>query len=182
MLVIKPYHRDHAAEYAARRSLTRNPLYAGEAERGEGGANFVSQCLYAGSCTMNFTPVLGWYYLSESAYTDSWVRVETLYRFLLCNGGPGPFGRRAAMEELAVGDVIFLGRNGEGYFQAVLVVGDEGEAPLVATHGEDVFSVPLDRYRYDYAGLVRIEGVRQRLPAMQDCFHSFLEGIAIIPE
>ena len=39
---------------------------------GETVLNFASQCIYAGSKVMNYTPVTGWYYNSSSDRTASW--------------------------------------------------------------------------------------------------------------
>ena len=62
MLVMKPYDRVRAVTYAERWALGRNPLFVDYTGRGGNCTNFVSQCIYAGSCVMNYTPVFGWYH------------------------------------------------------------------------------------------------------------------------
>ena len=76
MLVTKSYIRERAVEYASKWAFSRNPLFYDYTGIGGNCTNFVSQCLYAGSCTMNFTPVYGWYYLSDRERTASWTGVE----------------------------------------------------------------------------------------------------------
>ena len=51
--------------------------------------NFASQCIFAGSGVMNYTPVTGWYYISANNRTASWTGVEHLYNFLVGNKGLG---------------------------------------------------------------------------------------------
>ena len=69
MLLEKRYDRERAVLYARRWALSRNPLFADFTGLGGNCTNFVSQCLYAGGCVMNFTPVYGWYYLSPDDRT-----------------------------------------------------------------------------------------------------------------
>ena len=63
MLVTGEYNRERARAYAERWAFDRNPLFADYTGIGGNCTNFVSQCVYAGSCRMNFTPVFGWYYI-----------------------------------------------------------------------------------------------------------------------
>ena len=82
MLVTKPYNRDRAVEYARRWALSRNPLFINFAGIGGDCTNFVSQCVLAGSCTMNFTRDFGWYYISSSDRAPAWAGVEYFYDFM----------------------------------------------------------------------------------------------------
>lgn len=182
MLIVKDYIRERAVEYASRWAFSRNPLFYDYTGIGGNCTNFVSQCVYAGSCTMNFTPVFGWYYLSDKERTASWTGVEFFYNFIVGNKGPGPFGRECTEEELLVGDVIQLGRTEEGYYHTLLAVGFAEGVPLVASQSNDAFGRPLDSYQYDFARFIHIEGVRQAVPDTGDCYESVLAGIAIIPD
>ena len=181
MLVTKAYERDRAVEYAAKWAFDRNPLFTDYTGIGGNCTNFVSQAVYAGSCTMNFTPVYGWYFLSDRERTASWTGVEFFYNFIVGNRGVGPFGREADIETLLVGDVIQLAREREGYYHTLLVVGQTEGETLVAAQSDDAFNRPLSSYNYDYARGIHIEGVRQPVPTTGDCFESVYEGIAIIP-
>lgn len=181
MLVIRNYDRTRAVTYARRWALSRNPLYFDYTGIGGNCTNFVSQCLYAGSCTMNYTPVFGWYYLSPAERTAAWTGVTFFYNFLTKNDNVGPFGREASAEELLPGDVIQLGRNGTGFYHTLLLVGREGEELLVAAQSDDALDRPLSTYTYDYARFLHVEGVRLDIPDTEDCFASLLAGLAIVP-
>ncbi|MBR6546177.1 MAG: amidase domain-containing protein [Clostridia bacterium] len=181
MLVTKPYNRERAVEYARRWAFSRNPLFNDYTGIGGNCTNFVSQSLYAGSCTMNFTPIFGWYYLSDTERTASWSGVEFFYNFLTSNRGVGPFGREVAPEAIELGDVIQLAREETGYYHTLLVVGFSDGVPLVAAQSDDALDRPLDSYTYDYARYLKIDGVRLRVENTEDCFDSLYGGIAIIP-
>lgn len=181
MLVSKPYNRENAVAYARRYAFGQNPVFGNF--RGIGGncTNFVSQCVYAGSCRMNYTPVLGWYYISMQERTASWTGVRYFYNFITTNTGVGPYGREAMADEIEIGDVIQLAREGDGYYHTLLVVGFAEDDPLVAAQTDDAFERPLSSYRYDYLRYIKILGVRFLTPATDDCFTSVYEGLAIIP-
>ncbi len=181
MLVVKDYNREHAVTYARRWALDRNPLYFDYTGIGGNCTSFVSQCLYAGSCTMNYTPVFGWYYLSAAERTASWTGVEYFYNFLTGNEEVGPFGREVSEGELQPGDVIQLGREESGYYHSLLVLSRGEQDILIAAQSDDALDRPLSTYTYDYARFLHIDGVRLRIPDTEDCFLSLLNGEAILP-
>lgn len=181
MLVTKEYNRTNAMVYARRWAFDRNPLYYNYTGIGGNCTNFTSQCIYAGCCTMNYTPVFGWYYLSPAERTASWTGVGYFYDFLVNNREVGPFGRETGPEEMEVGDVIQLGREAGGYYHSLLVVGRDGDDFLVAAQSDDAYDRPLSTYTYDYARYLHIDGVRLRIPDTEDCFPLLLDGIAILP-
>ena len=182
MLVNKDYDRERATAYARRWALSRNPLYFDYAGIGGNCTNFVSQSLYAGSCTMNYTPTFGWYYLSPAERTASWTGVNYFYNFLTGNRGPGPYGREVAREELEPGDVIQLGRNAGGYYHSLLLLsrGEDGEL-YIAAQSNDALDRPLSSYEYDFARYLHVDGVRLFIPDTDDCFASLIAGEAILP-
>ena len=53
---------------------------------------------------MNYTPVVGWYYIGADNRTASWTGVEYLYRFLADNKGAGPFAKEVPLGELEIGE------------------------------------------------------------------------------
>ena len=108
------YNRAEAVAYAKKWAYGRNPAYYDFSEIGGDCTNYASQCIYAGSGQMNFTPVFGWYYRSANDRTASWTGVEYLYNFLVDNRGLGPFAEQTDRAALAVGDVVQLG-NGDGF-------------------------------------------------------------------
>ena len=182
MLVTKPYLRERAVEYARKWALSRNPLFTDYTGRGGNCTNFVSQAVYAGSCTMNYTPVYGWYYLTEAMRTASWTGVEFLFNFLTGNEGAGPYGRQVGLEEAEIGDVIQLYRTQEGWYHTMLLIGfDTDGAPLVAAQSDDALDRRLDTYTYDVDRFIHVEGVRLQIPDTEDCFAALLAGTATVP-
>ncbi len=179
MLVIKIYNRERAYEYAKKWAFSRNPLFTNYSGMGGNCTNFVSQCVYAGSCVMNFTPIFGWYYLSDADRTASWTGVEFFYNFITSNEGLGPFGREVGEGELEVGDVIQLG-NATDFYHTLLVVGAEGGSYLVAAQSDDAFERPLSSYEYERARFIHIEGVRVDVPDFTDCYDALYNGEEII--
>lgn len=181
MLVTKPYLRDRAVAYAKKYAFGQNPIFGNF--RGIGGncTNFVSQSIYAGSCVMNYTPTFGWYYVSLDDRSPSWTGVQYFYNFMTENKDVGPFGKSVALDEIEIGDVIQLGNNESGFYHTLLVVGFDGDDPLVAAQTDDAYARPLSTYTYDFARYIKILGVRLEADVEDDCFMSVLDGISIIP-
>ena len=182
MLVIKPYLRENALLYANRYAFSQNPIFGNFAGIGGNCTNFVSQCVYAGSCRMNYKPTFGWYYISMNERAPAWTGVDYFYNFITTNADVGPFGRQATPDEMEVGDVIQLGRDGDGYYHTLLIVGFEGDDPLVAAQTDNALGRALSTYTYDFSRYIKILGVRLDMPTNEDCFESVLNGIAIIPD
>ena len=177
MLVVKPYNRENAVAYAKKFAFSQNTQFANFAGIGGNCTNFVSQCIYAGSCEMNYKPTFGWYYISLDDRSPSWSGVEYFYNFIIENADLGPFGRVATSDELENGDVIQLGRQEEGYYHTLLVVGFNGEDILVAAQTDNAYLRPLSTYDYDYARYIKILGVRLDIPETTDsCFERVMEG------
>ena len=181
MLVTKPYLRERAVAYAKKYAFGQNPVFG--TFRGIGGncTNFVSQSIYAGSCVMNYTPTFGWYYVSLDDRSPSWTGVEFFYNFITENKGVGPYGRSATPDEVEIGDVIQLGNNNDGFYHTLLVVGFDGEDPLVAAQTNDAYARPLSTYEYDFLRYIKILGVRLEVRVEDDCFDSVYNGISIVP-
>lgn len=177
MLVVKPYNRENALAYARKYAFSQNSYFANFAGIGGNCTNFVSQCIYAGSCEMNYRPTFGWYFISLDDRSPSWTGVEYFYNFIIENADIGPFGRVATSDELEIGDVIQLGREGEGYYHTLLVVGFDGEDILVAAQTDNAFARPLSTYTNDYARYIKILGVRMETPETTDsCFDRIMQG------
>lgn len=179
MLVVKPYLRERAVEYARKYAFSQNPIFGNF--RGIGGncTNFVSQSIYAAGCVMNYTPTFGWYYISLDERSPSWTGVEYFYDFMTGNEGVGPFGRNATLDELEIGDVIQLGQNDKGFYHTLLVVGFSGGDTLIAAQTNDAFERALSSYDYDYARYIKILGIRFEIPDPPDCFMRVLDGISL---
>lgn len=161
--IIFPYNRKAAVAYARRWALSRNPQFYDFSEIGGDCTNFASQCLYAGSGIMNFTPVYGWYYLNINNRTPSWTGVRFLYDFLVTNQTRAVFGREVSMENVLPGDLVQLA-NKTGMFYHSPVISEVSypitlENILVCAHSYDALDRPLSTYQYDSLRFIHIEGV-----------------------
>ena len=181
MLVERRYDRDRAVAYAREWAMARNPLFIDYTGFGGDCTNFVSQCLFAGSCRMNFTPVFGWYYLDADSRTASWTGVQYFCDFLTSNRGEGPYGAETDETNLRVGDVVQL-QNADGtYYHTLLVSGfDAAGGILVAAHSNDAYDRPLSTYTCAAARFLQVSGVRVELDVSTgSCFYDLIGGIAI---
>ena len=154
-----PYDREVAVSYARRWALDRNPAYYDFELVGGDCTNFASQCIYAGARTMNFTPVMGWYYRSSYDRTASWSGVEYLYNFLVNNRSVGPYAHVVPRSKVAPGDIVQLGTaSGDFYHSPVITA--VTPAILVAAHTDDALDRPLSSYIYGIARFLHIDGIR----------------------
>ena len=158
--ILIDYDRALAVAYARQWALSRNPAYLDFHTLGGDCTNFVSQCLFAGSGVMNFTPVFGWYYLSGNNRTASWTSVEYLYRFLTENDGNGPFGNETPIHEIMIGDIVQLANRGERFSHAGIVTAVESGELLIAAHTTDAWMKPLSSYQQPVRRFIHIQGVR----------------------
>jgi hypothetical protein len=102
---------------------------------------------------------------------------DKFYNFIIENTDVGPFGRVATSDELENGDVIQLGRNDDGFYHTLLVVGFDGEDILVAAQTDNAYARPLSTYTYDFARYIKILGVRLESPDTTDnCFERVMAG------
>ena len=170
MFVTREYDRMKAVLYAEKYALSQNALFGDFRDIGGNCTNFVSQCIFAGSCQMNYTPTFGWYYISLEERAPAWTGVEFFYNFITSNKGIGPFGRECAAEECEIGDVIQLGREADGFYHSLLIIGFDGDTPLVAAQTDDALRRPISTYVYEMIRYIKIEGVRFELPSVDDCF------------
>lgn len=176
MLATKPYIRENAVAYARKYAFSQNSRFGNFAGIGGNCTNFVSQCIYAGGCVMNYTPTFGWYFISLDDRSPSWTGVEYFYNFIIENADVGPYGRVAGDNELEIGDVVQLARNDEGYYHTLLVVGFDGEDILVAAQTDNAYGRPLSTYDYDYSRFIKILGIRFESSEGYACFDSLMEG------
>ena len=176
MLATKQYNRENAVAYARKYAFSQNSLFGNFAGIGGNCTNFVSQCIYAGGCVMNYTPTFGWYYISLDDRSPSWTGVEYFYDFITENADVGPFGRVITQDELEIGDVIQLARNEEGSYHTLIVVGFDNEDPLIAAQTDNAFSRPLSTYDFDYSRYIKILGIRFETPDSNACFDRLMEG------
>ena len=158
--MIIPYNRIQAKQYAKKWAYLRNPKYYAFDKIGGDCTNFISQCIYAGSNIMNFTPEFGWYYIDSTKRAPSWTGVEFLYTFLINNKSSGPFAKETSPTQLEIGDVIQLG-NYEKFYHSLLVVEKNNDTIFVAAHDFDAYMKNLNTYIYERARFLHIDGVRK---------------------
>ena len=184
MIITKRYQRENAVTYARTWALSRNPLFVDFTGSGGDCTNFVSQCLLAGSCVMDYSDPFGWYYLSSNERAPAWAGVEFLFDFLTGSGDfpsndarSGPFGREVGMRQIQVGDVVQLAREGD-FYHTLFVLGVEQNDILVAAHSDDALDRRLSTYNFDTLRFIHIDGVRVEINE-DDCFRALLDGIAL---
>ena len=183
MYFAEDYDRISAVLYAHQWAYRRNPKFYDYEKIGGDCTNFVSQCLYAGSRQMNFTPTFGWYYINANEKAPAWSGVEYLYRFLTReNHSVGPVGSAVSIEEIRPGDIIQLRFRGESFQHTQIVVwANQPQGPsdiLVAAHSQDADNRPLSSYDYAEVRYIHIDGVnrpskgrgRPRITRTASCF------------
>ena len=160
--MVKLYDRDAALSYAKEWALRRNPRYYDFSDIGGDCTNFISQCIYAGSGVMNFTPEVGWYYTSANHRSASWTGVNFLYRFLVTNTKKGPYAKEVAQPgQLIPGDIIQFGNDIKGWHPSLFVIqtGDTYDKVLIATHTYDAYGRQLSSYDFTKIRFLHIAGV-----------------------
>lgn len=180
MILEKEYQRERAVMYARKYALVRNPLFFTFEGIGGNCTNFVSQCLLAGSCVMNFTPLYGWYYLSTNRRSASWTGVDFFYNFLTQNVGVGPFGTEIALSDAQIGDIIQLS-NGANYYHTLIITEITENDVLVCANSIDSLDRPLSSYNYVNLRVIKIFGVRYDTRYIIDCFDSLFSPPGLEP-
>ena len=163
-MILLPYRRQQAVAYAHYWAYRRNPAYYDFEAIGGDCTNFASQCLYAGTGVMNFTPTFGWYYRSTDDRAPAWSGVEFFYNFLTRTDiSPGPIA--TASEDLRLarpGDMIQLLFDGDVFQHTPVVISSDGSGDpgriFVAAHSNDADCRPMDTYDYQRYRLLHIEG------------------------
>lgn len=164
-----PYDRNKAVAYAHQWAYYRNPNYYNFQDIGGDCTNFASQCIFAGSGIMNYTPTRGWYYISVNDRAPAWTGVQYLYNFLTTNLGVGPYGRVVTAAEVQPGDIAQLSLTRPEFQHSPVVVdvlpNVSGEDAIVlAAHSADCDYRPLSSYAYRDVRFLHIDGVRSLQP------------------
>lgn len=157
-IMIKEYDRLASKDYAQKWALSKNPNYYYFGEIGGDCTNFISQCLFAGGCLMNYDYINGWYYISQSDRSPSWTSVEYLQKFLLRNTkNRGPFANISPLEFLEIGDIIQL-KQGQSFTHTLFISQIDSENIYVCAHSDQALNRPLSSYFYDKAIGLHING------------------------
>lgn len=162
-MATQKYDRLAAVAYANKWALARNPKYYNFDPVGGDCTSFVSQCLFAGSKVMNYTPIKGWYYRSGFDKSPSWSGVEFLYNFLIRNNGMGPRGRDAFQNELQIGDIAQLSFDGISFTHSLFIIDIKSINDLnkiyIATHTYDSLHKSIGEYIFSKIRFIHIENV-----------------------
>lgn len=170
-MIFVPYNRRAAVAYAHRWAYDRNPRYYDYEEIGGDCTNFASQCLYAGTGVMNFTPTYGWYYRDANDKAPAWTGVTYFWNFLTEQKlRAGPFGVERDIFGVIPGDFVQLELNQDETFDHTPIIVERGEVPtldnvLVAAHSQDADYRPLSSYPFTSIRYLHILGAwrpRQR--------------------
>ena len=166
MRFVEDYDRLAAVTYAHRWAYSRNPLFYDYENIGGDCTNFASQCIFAGSRVMNFTPTFGWYYINANEKAPAWTGVEYLYQFLTrSNHSIGPAGRECSIEEVLPGDIVQLRFSGESFQHSPVVVRARNPYTpadiLVAAHSQNADNRPLSTYEFLEVRYIHMEGINR---------------------
>ena len=156
------YNRQKVLEYAKKWAYARNPKYYNFDTVGGDCTSFVSQCIYAGSNTMNYTKNTGWYYINGNNKSPSWSGVEFLYNFLINNKGFGPYGKVAKQEELELGDIAQLSFDGNVYGHSLVIVNKEGndlDKIFIASHTFNSYNRKISSYKFEKIRFIHINKI-----------------------
>ena len=190
MLVVKPYDRGRAVEYAKRWALSRNPLFFDFTGGGGNCTNFVSQSLLSGALVMNPTETFGWYYIDVSNRSPSWTGVNEFYEFM-CGVGDfpptserrGPFCTEVEREKVEIGDVVQLSNVMGRFYHSLLVSGfDENGDILICAQSNDALDRPLSTYRFATARFLHVEGVNIEVIDNEEYFTNLINGTSLPPK
>lgn len=163
MPTLRPYDREAAVAYAHRWAFGRNPAFSNFDGMGGDCTNFASQCLYAGTGIMNFTPTYGWYYLSLNDRAPAWTGVEFFHQFLVRpEQSAGPAGVETSLQHCRPGDFVQL-NFGAGVYGHTPIIVEMGNPPtlantLIAAHTYDADYRPLSSYTFRAIRFLHIVG------------------------
>ena len=129
---------------------------------------------------MNYTPGVGWYYVSPNDRAPAWSSVEALYdfltqKFIAQNGGVGPFATEVPRERADLGDVVQYANASGDWYHTVMITGREGDELLVSAQSNDALDRPISTYNFASARFLHIEGVNFSLDD-DACYNILLRG------
>lgn len=162
--MLRPYDRRAAVAYAHVWAYGRNPSFYDYEKIGGDCTNFASQCVYAGSGVMNFTPTFGWYYIDSNNKSPAWTGVPFFYNFMTRNDeSVGPVAVDSTIDQIRPGDVVQLSFREQEWNHTPVVVSVLSPDPtgiLLAAHSYDADNRPLSSYDYMAVRFLHFIGVR----------------------
>lgn len=162
---LQPYDRRAVVAYAHMWAYGRNPAFYDYEKLGGDCTNFASQCVYAGSRIMNFTPTYGWYYIDANDKSPAWTGVPFFYNFMTRSEDTvGPVAVDSSISLIRPGDVIQLSFQDQEWNHSpvvVRVVSPEPSGIFLAAHSYDADNRPLSSYQYRDVRFLHFIGVRK---------------------
>ena len=164
MRFVPSYDRRAVVRYAHRWAYGRNPAFYDYEEVGGDCTNFASQCVFAGSGVMNFTPDLGWYYIDANQKAPAWTGVEYFWNFMTRREiSQGPVGVPCQLADLRPGDLVQMSFNGEEFQHTPVVVAVRRPVlslndVLIVAHSYDADNRPLSTYTFQDIRFLHILG------------------------
>ena len=155
------YNRDLAVEYAKKYALKYNPNYFHFDGIGGDCTNFISQCLLAGGCKMNYDKYYGWFYINKDNRSPSWTSVKYLQRFLLDNKSPGIKAKILPIQQLEIGDSIQIRQNPNEFNHSVIITKITPREIYVSAHSYNAVDKPLSNYKYIELKGIHIVGINE---------------------
>lgn len=161
----KIYNREQVYQYAKKWAKDRNPKYYNFDPVGGDCTSFVSQCIFEGANTMNYSKKNGWYYINGNDKSPSWSGVEFLYQFLINNKSVRPYGKIIQQEELEVGDIAQISFDGNKFEHTIIIVDVKDKKDLakiyIASHTYDSFYKSISSYTFKKIRFIKIQKVRE---------------------
>lgn len=159
-----PYDRGAAVRYAHIWAYGRNPRFYDYESIGGDCTNFASQCLYAGSLTMDYSPTYGWYYIDANRKAPAWTGVIYLYNYLTrTRAAPGPAAYDASVGDVEPGDLVQMSFDSSQWAHTPVIVSvgtpRSYDSILVAAHSYDADYRPLSSYDFSMIRFLHITGV-----------------------
>lgn len=162
---IYPYNRSAVVAYAHTWAYGRNPLFFDYEMLGGDCTNFASQCVYAGSRIMNFTPTYGWYYINADKKAPAWTGVTYFYNFMTREEeSVGPVAAETSIDRIIPGDIIQLSFSEDTWDHTLVVVRVTGRSSsniYVSAHSYDVDNRSLSTYQYRNVRFLHFIGVKK---------------------
>ncbi len=151
------YNRKKAVEYARAWALSANPQFYHFGGIGGDCTNYISQCFLAGGAKMNYNQDNGWYYINSYKRSPSWTSVEALYKFLNTHSEGTLHGRKQAINQLEIGDIIQLRQNKYTFNHTLIITKIVNGQIFVCAHSFDALDKPLRNYSFIEARGLHIE-------------------------
>ena len=163
LMKLVSYDRNAVVTYAGMWAYGRNPIFYDYEKLGGDCTNFASQCVYAGSKIMNFTPTYGWYYIDTNDKAPAWTGVPFFYNFMTRKEKSiGPVAIESDIAAIRPGDVIQLSFQESEWNHTPVVIRVEAPDPsgiYLAAHSYDAYNRPLSSYQYRDVRYLHFTGV-----------------------